>query len=213
MATDRKAVNRRKVRALLAGGLVLGIGAAVTLAAWTDNVFGDAQFQTGSWNLQGSFDGLTTWGEYQVDASAGHFTFSTGFAALSPGTTVYAPVALRIGPAASTLGATVQLLGATGGDAVLKPALRYSVYRNVPSATCTAAGIGSGIAWVGTTASPVALTAGSGSDVTLAGGAAGPGTPVELCFAVTLPAGVDPSIVSGQDTGRLLWQFTGQSTP
>ncbi|GAA3171571.1 hypothetical protein GCM10020255_060560 [Rhodococcus baikonurensis] len=73
MTTDRKAVNKRKVRALLAGGLVLGIGAAVTLAAWTDNVFGDAQFKTGSWNLQGSFDGLTTWGEYQVDASAGHF--------------------------------------------------------------------------------------------------------------------------------------------
>jgi len=41
----------------------------------------------------------------------------------------------------------------------------------------------------------------------------GTGVPVELCFAVTLPAGVDPSIVSGKDTGRLLWQFTGQSTP
>ncbi|MGZ2223858.1 SipW-dependent-type signal peptide-containing protein [Glutamicibacter nicotianae] len=26
----------RKVKALLAGGLVLGVGAAVTLAAWTD---------------------------------------------------------------------------------------------------------------------------------------------------------------------------------
>lgn len=148
MATDRKAVNKRKVRALLAGGLVLGIGAAVTLAAWTDNVFGDAQFKTGSWNLQGSFDGLTTWGEYQVDASAGHFQFSTGFDALSPGTTVYAPVALRIGPTASTSGATVQLLGATGGDTDLKPALRYSVYRGVPSTTCTAAGIGAGTAWV-----------------------------------------------------------------
>lgn len=60
-----------------------------------------------------------------------------------------------------------------------------------------------------TTASPVALTAGSGSDVTLLG----TGVPVELCFAVTLPAGVDPSIVSGKNTGRLLWQFTGQSTP
>jgi len=209
MTTDRKAVNKRKVRALLAGGLVLGIGAAVTLAAWTDNVFGDAQFKTGSWNLQGSFDGLTTWGEYQVDASAGHFQFSTGFDALSPGTTVYAPVALRIGPTASTSGATVQLLGATGGDTDLKPALRYSVYRGVPSTTCTAAGIGAGTAWVGTTASPVALTAGSGSDVTLLG----TGVPVELCFAVTLPAGVDPSIVSGKNTGRLLWQFTGQSTP
>ncbi|MGX9899679.1 SipW-dependent-type signal peptide-containing protein [Arthrobacter sp. SA17] len=36
--------RKDKVRALLAGGLVLGIGAAFTLAAWTDNewVFGGA---------------------------------------------------------------------------------------------------------------------------------------------------------------------------
>ncbi|MDV8001645.1 SipW-dependent-type signal peptide-containing protein [Rhodococcus sp. IEGM 1408] len=38
----------------MAGGVVLGLGAAVTLAAWSDGVFADGNFQTGEANLLGS---------------------------------------------------------------------------------------------------------------------------------------------------------------
>jgi predicted ribosomally synthesized peptide with SipW-like signal peptide len=47
MTEQQGSTKKRKVRALLAGGLVLGVGAAITLAAWTDNVFGNSDFATG----------------------------------------------------------------------------------------------------------------------------------------------------------------------
>ncbi|WP_255808456.1 SipW-dependent-type signal peptide-containing protein [Leucobacter aridicollis] len=46
-----------KARALLAGGLVLGVGAAVTLAAWTDNEWVRGVFGTGTFGIEGSKDG------------------------------------------------------------------------------------------------------------------------------------------------------------
>lgn len=46
-----------KARALLAGGLVLGVGAAVTLAAWTDNEWVRGVFGTGTFGIEGSTDG------------------------------------------------------------------------------------------------------------------------------------------------------------
>ena len=39
--------KRRKVLAILAGGLVLGVGTAVTLAAWNDSEFASGDFAAG----------------------------------------------------------------------------------------------------------------------------------------------------------------------
>ncbi|WP_226438443.1 MULTISPECIES: SipW-dependent-type signal peptide-containing protein [Rhodococcus] len=39
--------NSRKRRALLASGLVLGVGVVITLAAWNDSVWGSSDFGTG----------------------------------------------------------------------------------------------------------------------------------------------------------------------
>jgi len=58
--------TRRKVRAVLAGGLVLGVGAAVTLAAWNDSEFATGTFTAGTFNLEGSTDG-TTFTDHNVD--------------------------------------------------------------------------------------------------------------------------------------------------
>lgn len=44
--------SRRKVAAVLAGGLVLGVGAVSTLAAWTDNEQAQATFATGIFVLE-----------------------------------------------------------------------------------------------------------------------------------------------------------------
>ena len=44
----------RRVKIGLAGLAVLGIGAALTSAAWTDVVFFDADVTTGNFNLQGA---------------------------------------------------------------------------------------------------------------------------------------------------------------
>ena len=55
--TEERGLRSRKVRAILAGGLVLGLGAAVTLAAWNDSEFAKGTFTSGSLNIQGSVDG------------------------------------------------------------------------------------------------------------------------------------------------------------
>ena len=89
---DNKAQKRRKVRAILASGLVLGVGAAVTLAAWNDSVWGKAEFGTGanSWNVQGNFTGASDgWNEFVTANAAGSFNFGVNASALVPGDTVY----------------------------------------------------------------------------------------------------------------------------
>ena len=44
----------RRVKIGLAGLAVLGVGAALTSAVWTDVVFFDAEVTTGNFNLQGA---------------------------------------------------------------------------------------------------------------------------------------------------------------
>lgn len=198
--------RRRKVRALLAGGLVLGIGAAVTLAAWTDNVYGWSDFATGddTWNIQADFSptGDGTWVE--ADISPGEpFTFPATRLDLTPGDTVYAPIALRLEPG-QTLDAAVTLNGATGGltDPALTAALRYTVTQGGTSTACTA-GTPGGTALI----TDVPLTTGTAPNaITLDSDA----TPVNLCFAVTLPAGTSNTL-SGLATGQVVWEFVGTS--
>lgn len=202
---DDRSVRRRKVRALLAGGLVLGVGAAVTLAAWTDNVFGQAEFSAANWNVQGDFSrDAAAWNEYETEGTAGSFAYTTGFDALSPGTTVYAPVALRVGQGTTAGGdydATVTLNGATGGGGALTQYLTYSVLSGVSKADCVSGTTTGGTPYVGEGS---ALTTGSGS-TTLRLPASG--IEVPLCFAVTMSPTVAASAAAGTSTGTLTWKF------
>lgn len=87
--------RRNKIYAVLAGGLVLGVGAAVTLAAWNDSEFATGTFTAGSFVFEGSENG-TTWGEHATEGEAADLTFSADFDNLSPDDVVYAPYALRL---------------------------------------------------------------------------------------------------------------------
>ncbi|MBY6678447.1 hypothetical protein HQ314_16125 [Rhodococcus sp. BP-332] len=207
---DQRDVRRRKVRALLAGGLVLGVGAAVTLAAWSDNVFGTAQFTAENWNVQGDFSaaGSGAWQEYNTAETAGTFNYTTGFSALSPGTTVYAPVALRVGLGTSAGGAydaAVTLRGATPTTGALTPLLTYQVVSGVTAANCAAGTITGGASVV-----PVGSALGTGSAskaITLPK----TGTALPLCFAVTLPATVSADQAAGKTTNSVTWQFQAEA--
>ncbi|MBW9093797.1 hypothetical protein JNB62_08895 [Microbacterium jejuense] len=101
--TDRTTFTRRKIYAVLAGGLVLGVGAALTLAAWNDSEFATSDFAAGTFEFQGSTDG-TTWADHPTEGEAASLTFSTGFDNLAPEDVVYAPYALQL-TAASTVSA------------------------------------------------------------------------------------------------------------
>lgn len=205
----QKSNRKRKVRALLAGGLVLGVGAAITLAAWTDNVFGNSDFATGAagWNIQASFSTTATPNWVESDASPGTpFGFPVARLNLTPGDTVYAPIALRL-QNAQTLDAAVTLNGAVTGTpagwAPLQAALRYSVTSGGTAEGC-AAGTPGGTSVV---AAGTPLTTGSAPNAITLPAA---GTPVQLCYAVTLPTG-SPLDLAGRNTGQLIWQFVGTS--
>lgn len=116
--TDRRAAKRRKIGALLAGGLVLGVGAAVTLASWNDSEFAKANLTAGTFVFQGSTDG-TTFADHASSGGAASLTFSTGFDKLSPNAVVYAPYALKLtGSSPATLTpAAPTVTGALSGKA------------------------------------------------------------------------------------------------
>ncbi|MBB0992564.1 hypothetical protein BFG51_00775 [Dietzia alimentaria] len=90
--------RRKKVRAVMASGLVLGVGAAVTLAAWSDTVWGVSEFGTddSAFNIQGNFTGAENgWDEFMTADQAGTMNFGPTATGMMPGETVYTTVGLR----------------------------------------------------------------------------------------------------------------------
>ncbi|GAA2941593.1 hypothetical protein GCM10010458_28320 [Microbacterium luteolum] len=200
--------DRRKVLAVLAGGLVLGIGAAVTLAAWNDSEFATGTFTAGSFNLQGSVTSATAgYVDHNVDRgdAAATLAFSLPAAtALSPGDVVYAPLWVRLDGTTSNNATLVPdtITAGTGGN---EANLSYTIRAIAPDAVCDASAAGTVIASGPTLSALTGATA-----VPLAKGAAigTPGTAVQLCFAVTAAA----TITQGA-TGSATWEFTATSTP
>jgi predicted ribosomally synthesized peptide with SipW-like signal peptide len=204
-ATDVTA-KRKRTYALLAGGLVLGLGATATLAAWNDSewVFGG--------NAAGTGPGVgTSTFEVEQNASSPYVAspfiqseenpgnaliFGVDALALSPGDSVYAPVALRT--VDGSLGGNVTLqpavpanetrfLAATRSndpDGLLLDALevRVSVLADA-TVTCNLAAFS---ALTATTIAdgPLATTGGSAAQTLLADS----GNVQHYCFEITLPA-------------------------
>jgi predicted ribosomally synthesized peptide with SipW-like signal peptide len=204
MATETTTKRRwrgRRLRAILAGGLVLGVGAAVTLAAWTDNEYATGTFTSGQFNLQGSTDN-TTYADHNSAAGAAALSFSAPFSNLSPSQTVYAGFWVRL-TANTTTAANLQLVGFTGTGAAA-PQLTYSIYLIGATATCNA-----------TTATGTAIATGllnsttaTSTVVPLAAPASGnPGAAQQLCFAITSSA-----LLAQNTTATGTWQFTATST-
>jgi predicted ribosomally synthesized peptide with SipW-like signal peptide len=184
-----------KVRAILAGGLVLGVGAAITLAAWNSSEFAQGTFTAGSFNLQGSTNG-TSFAENPVGSPA-TLGFTTNPTNLSPGDVVSAPFAVRL-DAASSYDATVTISteGSTGSLAGLTYELTQSdAFGCAEAVTETLVAAGQTL---GTTPASVTFPLTQGADTD-------PGAPVNLCFRVTAGA-----VVQAQ-TGSTTWEFAAQS--
>lgn len=193
-----RAARSRKARAVLAGGVVLGVGAAVTLAAWTDSEFATGLFGAGSFNLEGSTDGAA-YAEHPTTDAPASLAFSLPLAQnLAPDETVYAPFAVRLDDTTtSPAEVALSIAGTTGVVA----GLTYELIATSDFG-CDETTTGTILVPAGT-----AVTAGSG-DFELAPGAAGvAGAPVNLCFAVT----ADSSLAQGQ-SGAVTWQFAATST-
>jgi predicted ribosomally synthesized peptide with SipW-like signal peptide len=197
--------KRRKLRAILAAGLVLGLGAVVTLAAWNDSEYATGTFGAGTFNMEGSTDG-TTYADHASGATAATLPFTVNPTNLSPGQIVYAPLAVRLA-AGTTTGASVVPQAVTNTGTVTN--LTYTLVTTT-SITCNAAAVTAATGAAILVPAGTALNSvGTPAPFTLAKGAtaSAAGTPLYLCFAVTAGSG----LVQGQ-SGTATWQFLATST-
>lgn len=213
-ATTRRARTRTsvKVRAALAGALVLGVGATATLAAWTDNEFGTATFSASVFDTESSVNGTT----FADNATSPGATMTVAAGGLSPDTRRYAFIDVR--SKANSISGTLSLSGASVTNnptttPTLGSALQYRAVVIAPGATCNAAAFTTGTPTflVGGATSTVALTTAGSTTVPLpAASASAPSTAVRFCFDVYLPAGADNALQGKGATAT--WQITGTSS-
>ncbi|WP_395243624.1 hypothetical protein ACGGZK_16055 [Agromyces sp. MMS24-K17] len=106
--------RRTVLRLALAGVAIAGIGAAITTAAWTDQVFFNATATASSFDLQGRSGTSGTWLDVGSDVTPITLT-SADLGALSPGESIDVPFQLcNAGTAAGTI--TAVSTPVLGGD-------------------------------------------------------------------------------------------------
>jgi predicted ribosomally synthesized peptide with SipW-like signal peptide len=208
----REARSRRfrRVRALLAGGLVLGIGATATLAAWTDQEFTHATITAGTFAVESRVSA----GAAFVSAPSNP-TLALNATGLYPGEKRAAWIQIRdrgsVGGVVSLSG--VAVTGADGSAPVLnslalRNGLKASVAVNTglgpgtdPATWCTTSTTATsttGAAGIGTVPTPTAtgtlIAAGAQQNI------------VTFCVILELPAGADNSVQGGAVIPT--WTFT-----
>ncbi|WP_162534004.1 SipW-dependent-type signal peptide-containing protein [Dietzia lutea] len=198
--------RRKKARVIMASGLVLGIGAAVTLAAWSDTVWGSGTFGTegNAFNTQGSFDGGTDWKEHVSstgtgDNGPGAMSFAQNANALIPGVPVYQLVGLH--EAEGNLGADIVLKRTNADTSALKDVVKVAVADAGTGETAPACGAGT------TFGAPVTIGAPASQMLTTDIAADGYRW---VCFSATLDDKATPA-VSNKVSQPILWEFAATS--
>lgn len=219
--------RRRKVMALAAGGIAVGVATMATLASWTDSewVFGGGAGGpgVGTSTFEVQQNRSTTppaagdaFEDFETNETAGQLTFAVDPGAMTPGDTVYAPVALRTTTA--SIAGTVTLQEAVAStnsthvaidpSGLLWDNLTYSVRVTsdiAVAANCNAAGYAS----AGTVVVP---DTGLGDAISPAAQplAAEAGNVQYYCFALTLPNNATTQTLQGR-TVFPAWEFAAES--
>jgi hypothetical protein len=119
MNSRRANTRRMTLRLVLAGVAVVGIGAAITTAVWTDNVFFTATATSSSFDLQGRAGGTTEWFDQGIPGDSDTVPIvltSAQLSALSPGQTINVAFELcNVGTTAGTITAVNTPATITGG--------------------------------------------------------------------------------------------------
>lgn len=193
--------RRRKVAAILAGGVVVGVGTMATLAAWTDTEYATGSFTAGRLTFQGSTD-QTAFSEHTTSGTAAVLSFTSPLVTqMSPNDVVYSAYALRL-YRDSTNGANVVITAPSTTGTTSN--ITYTVIKTA-TAGCNAGSTGTVVVPAGTAlggvgaATPFALAAPVNATTD--------GVPAYLCFKVTAGA----ALTQGQ-TGTATWLFTATST-
>ncbi|CAD5991076.1 SipW-dependent-type signal peptide-containing protein [Agreia sp. COWG] len=232
VSSSKKRATRQKALALLAAGLVVGVGATVTLAVWNDSewIVGGTAGANGQPGTPGV--GTSTF-EVQQNTSSpfvaasfadrevnpgGSLTFTPGALALAPGDAVYAPVSLST-TSTSVAAPSVTLAGSVAAanipvvdagsqlSAALQLRVTVTTTARGTAPACNAASFAAGSTYVvgGAAATAPLNTAGTGVSTL----AAASGNQLNYCFEITLPAGASDTL-----QGRTVapaWQFVSAS--
>lgn len=193
--------RHRKATALMAGGLVAGIGAMTTLASWNDAEYASATLGAGVFNMQSSVNGTDYADHFGTLASpSAKLAFSAPVENLTSNDQIYAPLALRLSEGTDyEATATLQISGITGDIAAM---LRYySVYRTNTFGCASAADLSSATIILDGSVAETSTTfdlpkPATGSD----------GEPVNLCFVVL----AKPNLPQGS-TGAVTWEIRAES--
>jgi predicted ribosomally synthesized peptide with SipW-like signal peptide len=186
-----------RIRALLAGGLVLGIGPAATAAAWTDQENASSTVQAGTFSLV-SQTRDSPLGSHPAGSAASLGLDATG---LYPGVSRAGWIQLRT---SGTLGGTVTLTDVTatapaGADQALLSALSARVFTVTEPTDCTKTATGGTslpLTTIPTSAQlPPLAVQGNGANA------------VTYCVVLTLPLDASTSAQGGTVTP--VWTFTG----
>lgn len=192
-----------RLRAVLAAGLALGVGAAFTLASWTDSEVATSSFGAGIFATQSSSDGTS----FATNSGSPGASLEFGATALGPLVSTYAFLDIRT-TAATTIDGVVRLTSTTTSGP-LAPSLEYRAIRIPTTTTCEPAAFsgsptyvaGDASTYVAASTTPAGIVA---SPIASAGGS------LRFCFDVRVAADADSSL-QGTD-GTVTWQFTTTAT-
>lgn len=188
--------RRPRVRALLAGGVVLGLGVTATVAAWTDTEHTTATFTAGTFSIVGATDGATF--SDHLSAPGAMLSFAVAPTDLVPNTTVYALYSVKT--AATSVAGTAQLTADAANNTGLGEYLTYGV-TSIAGTTCSVGTFAGGTVIVAT-GSALTVSASGAQSLSAAGASA-----VNYCFAVTLPSSA-PDAAQGTAL-TAFWTFAG----
>lgn len=194
-----------RARALLAGGLVLGLGSAATLAAWNDSEYASSTVTASTFGIEGSVN-EGAWSEHTSADGAAQLEFDPALPLISPGQSGFLQFSVRT-TADSTAGGAVTLQAPTlAGSAVLQDALVYAV-RAVPDGSACAAALFDDAEAEVIVPNETALAATVPENASeLAPGAA---NAVDYCVRISMVPGADNDAQG--ETMTATWQFLAES--
>lgn len=199
---ERRRSLRRRVSALVATGMVLGIGSAVTLAAWYDNELAQGSFAASVFRTESRAQG----GQW-ADHASSPVTLTFNATAMSPDVSSFASLDVRT-TAATNVNGKVWLESAGLGAGELGEYLRYRAVL-LDSGSCGASSFGAGATFIAGGSSTY-LNAGqvppSAVELTLSKAAA---QVREVCFDVKVDQSA-PNAMQGA-SGTATWTFKAAS--
>lgn len=212
-ARSARSARLAKLRALLASGTVLGLGAFATVASWTAEQEAVGTLTAGQFSLTSSTDGAD-FSPHSRNAPAPLFLDAEAID-LVPGSPVYALLSVKTDEA--SVGGSVALLAHPENITGLGEHLTYGVHLLDASQDGSPSCDAESFAASETAIVPLGSSLSDGGD---------PGTEqmleaqgsnqVDFCFAITMPPGIDPG--SEKTSVQAVWELAGtangiRSTP